>query len=329
MTWVKSLIRIIAGVLAVGCLLLGLFVYLVRQPAGSVEQNSFSGQADAARIEGDLRYIVEDCFPRDARHPDNLRKAAEYIDAQFKETGLPSSFQDYSADGTAYHNVVAALGPADGEVWVVGAHYDAYGEKPGADDNASGTAVLVEIARLLAARDAPAVRVVLVAYCTEEPPYFGSENMGSYVHAHRLAEDPERVGGMIGLEMLGYYCEVQPWPVALLDLAYTDRGDFIAVAGRWADRKLARELRRWIDGTAGIDAVSYSGPDPGGLSFSDHRNYWAEGFTAVMITDTAFIRNEHYHTDGDTPETLDYHRMAAIAEGVAGFLHARRPGGDQ
>lgn len=320
----KVILRIIIGVLVGTGFLLGLFVYLVRQPSAAVEDNGFQGQARPARIEQNLRYIVEDCFPRDAGNPDNLLKTADYVRVRFEEAGLDARYQEYEADGTVFRNVVAVAGPEDGDTWIVGAHYDAYMERPGADDNASGVAVLIEIAELLGGMEDIPARVVFVAYCTEEPPYFASESMGSYVHAHRLAATSHRVAGMVCLEMLGYYCEVQPWPVALLDLAYPDRGDFIAVVGRWADRKLARSLRTWIDGTPGIDAVSYNGPDPGGLSYSDHRNYWAEGFSAVMVTDTAFIRNPHYHTEQDTPEKLDYHKMASIAEGVAGFLHSRR-----
>jgi len=322
MTTCRTLIKI-SIVSALGILLLlAFFVVLVRQPLAAVKASPFAGRASAARIESDLLTIVEDCFPRDAGNPENLARAATHIAGRFAEAGLRVAYQDYTAGGTPYRNVVASAGPEAGDILVVGAHYDAYMEKPGADDNASGVAVLLEIARLLG--DEPLTRpVVLVAFCTEEPPYFASEQMGSFVHARRLAESGEPVSGMICLEMLGYYTEVQPWPVWLLDVAYPDRGDFIAVVGRWSDRQLARELRSWIDGTGGIDAVSYNGPDPGGLSLSDHRNYWAEGFTAVMVTDTAFIRNPNYHTDRDTPDTLDYEKMAAIAEGVAGYLQAR------
>ncbi len=323
MKYRRSIIKIFIGVIGGIFLLLGFFVGLVRQPMAAVDRNGFQGLASAARIEEDLRFIVESCFPRDAGNPDNLLTAAVYIRAGFEEAGLEARFQEYEADGQTYRNVVGTLGPRSGTVYVLGAHYDAYMERPGADDNASGTAVLMEIARLLGDRDDLQAQIVFVAFCTEEPPYFASTNMGSYVHAHQLAAGPDRVAGMICLEMLGYYTEEQPWPMWLLDLAYTDRGDFIAVTGRWSDRILAREVRSWIDGTAGIDAVSYNGPDPGGLSYSDHRNYWAEGISAVMITDTAFIRNPHYHTAEDTPDTLDYGKMASIAEGVAGFLHSR------
>ena len=318
----RTIIKILIGVIVGVFLLLGFFIGLVRQPMAAVSSNDFEGLASAQRIEEDLRFIVESCFPRDAGNPDNLLTAAVYIRAAFEEAGLEARFQEYEADGETYRNVVGILGPAGGDTYVVGAHYDAYMERPGADDNASGTAVLMEIARLLGGKDLQA-RIVFVAFCTEEPPYFASTNMGSSVHARQLAASADRVAGMICLEMLGYYSEVQPWPVWLLKLAFPGRGEFIGVAGRWSDRILAREVRSWIDGTAGIDAVSYNGPDPGGLSLSDHRNYWAEGFTAVMVTDTAFMRNPHYHTIDDTPDTLDYDRMAAIAEGVSGYLRSR------
>jgi Zn-dependent M28 family amino/carboxypeptidase len=212
--------------------------------------------------------------------------------------------------------VIAEFGPAGGDVLVVGAHYDAFvetGPLPGADDNASGTAGLLELARLLGTRrvDRP---VILVAYANEEPPFFGSEAMGSAIHAESLAATGRRVRGMICLEMIGYFSPRQTWPNRLFALIYPSRGDFIGVAGGWSDRQLARDVKRAMLG-ANIDVVSFSGPRATSDA-SDHRNYWPHGWPAVMITDTAFLRNPNYHTNRDTAETLDYAKMAAVVDGV-------------
>lgn len=225
----------------------------------------------------------------------------------------------FEARGRRYANVIAHFGPAaTGEpLLVVGAHYDAFGETgnlPGADDNASGTAGLLELARLLGL-DEPKGPVVLVAFANEEPPFFGSEQMGSAVHAESLASTNRAVRGMICLEMIGYYANKQSWPNALFALLYPDDGDFIGVTGGWADRQIARVVKRAIAGAGGIRAVSYSGARATSDA-SDHRNYWSRGWTAVMVTDTAYLRNPNYHTSGDVAATLNYEKMARVVDGV-------------
>jgi len=207
---------------------------------------------------------------------------------------------------------------------VVGAHYDVCGDLPGADDNASGVAGLLEIARLLATRP-PRVPVELVAFSTEEPPFFGGADMGSAVHAADLLRQRVHVTGMICLEMIGCYTDGtvrSPW---LLGLVYPRRGDFVAVVGRWEDRRLARRVKAGAKGAGGIRVVSFSGPPILGADLSDHRNYWSSGFHAVMVTDTAYLRNPRYHTSLDLPETLDYRRMAAVVDGVFNAIVSTPP----
>jgi Zn-dependent M28 family amino/carboxypeptidase len=194
-----------------------------------------------------------------------------------------------------------------------------FGANPGADDNASGTAGLLEMARLL--RDRPlARRVDLVAFTLEEPPFFATEGMGSRVHARALRAAGVRVEAMVGLEMIGYFSERQPWPSALLALVYPRRGDFAGVVGRPLDGGLARRVKGWMrvppaDGPA-VPVYSFNGPTMMGTDASDHASFWQEGMPAVMVTDTAFMRNPHYHGPGDRPGTLDYRRMATVVDGV-------------
>jgi Peptidase family M28 len=159
-----------------------------------------------------------------------------------------------------------------------------------------------------------------VAYANEEPPWFGSPGMGSAVHARSLKGQDVR--GMICLEMIGYFTETQPAPNALFRLLYPQRGDFIAVAGRWTDRALTRHVKRAILGT-GFPARSFTAPRDAGIDASDQRSYWDQGIPAVMVTDTADIRNPHYHAPGDTAGTLDYGRMAGVVGGVANAVIQR------
>lgn len=259
-------------------------------------------------------------MPRDSDHAGKLELAAAYVADRLSESGGLVTSQPFTARGAEYRNVVARYGPAGGPVWVVGAHYDAFGSTgpmAGADDDASGVAGLIELGRLLGRR-APAVRVELVAYANEEPPFFGSGDMGSAVHARSLTG--RKVRGMVCLEMIGYFTARQPWPAAVLRLLYPSRGDFIGVAGRSKDARLARFLKSGIRGAGGIRVFSFSAPEPVASDASDHRNYWAHGVPAVMVTDTAYIRNPNYHTSFDTPDTLDYIRMARVVDGVANAL---------
>lgn len=275
-------------------------------------------QPDALRRH--VQFLTTGVRPRSVSHPENLERAAAYIEDRFHDAGGRATRQTYRARGDEYSNVVAWFGPESNvePVLVVGAHYDAFGETgalPGADDNASGTAGLLEIARLLGSSD---VRrpVVLVAYSTEEPPFFGSGEMGSAVHANALAEEQRAVRGMICLEMIGFFSQTQAWPNSLFALLYPGTGDFISVAGGWSDRGLTKTVKRGIAGAGGVRVVSYSGARATSDA-SDHRNYWSHGWPAVVVTDTAFLRNPNYHTNRDTWDTLDYTRMARVVDGVA------------
>jgi hypothetical protein len=309
-------LRVLAVALAGLAVLLGLAFLAIRQPApGSVP---FLGgeRADARRLRRHVEFLAVEAAPRDVDHPENLDRVADYIRESFSRTGARVEEQTYPVYGRSFRNVLASFGPDAGPVLIVGAHYDAFGgfgENPGADDNASGTAGLLELARLLAGRPL-ARRVIVAAYSTEEPPFFGSPQMGSAVHARSLGDT--KVRGMICLEMIGYFAEKQPWPDPILGLLYPDRGDFIGVTGRWADRGLTREVKRAMRAAGIVPVYSFTAPRSAGLDASDHMSYWNRGIPAVMITDTAYLRNPNYHAPGDTAASLDYRRMAGVVDGV-------------
>lgn len=293
---------------------IGLRIAITQPTPGSYPFQS-GQRADPQILEQHVRFFTDTVFPRDYLHTDNLDHAAHYVSRAFQQVGAHVSEQPYSIDGREYRNIIARFGPPHGPVVVVGAHYDAYSELPGADDNASGAAGLLEAARLLASHthETP---VELVAYSTEEPPFFRSPDMGSAIHASSLRKSNRRIIAMIGLEMIGYFSEVQPAPFAVLRLLYPATGDFIVVAGRWADRSLIKEVKKSMRGASALDVRSYCGPTDLGSDLSDHRNYWGDRSHAVMVTDTAFIRNPNYHSKTDTPDTLDYSRMASVVDGV-------------
>lgn len=248
-------------------------------------------------------------------------RSADSIARELAATGARVSIQEFPARRQRFRNVIAELGPMGSKepALIIGAHYDVFslhGQFPGADDNASGTAALLELARVLHGRQL-ARPIMLVAYANEEPPFFGSEEMGSAVHARSLVEQHRSVAGMICLEMIGYYTDVQRFDSWVLRLMYPRRGDFIGVAGGWDDRALARSVKRAL--APSIHAVSFTGPRSM-LDASDQRNYWSRGWPAVMITDTAYERNPNYHTTRDTAETLDYERMARVVDGLAAYV---------
>jgi Zn-dependent M28 family amino/carboxypeptidase len=275
--------------------------------------------ADPARLEASVRALAVRFHPRDAGHVANLDAAAAWLAAELAASGARVSEQTWVTDGDTYRNVVARLGPDSPELVVVGAHYDVCDPLPGADDDASGVAGLLELARLLGEHP-PHGAVELVAYSLEEPPHFATPDMGSAHHAAALAEAGVRVRAMLSLEMLGYFSDEpnsQHYPVGPLAWLYPVRGDFIALVGNLAQGSLTRRVKRAMRAAGTIPIESINAPAwLTGIDFSDHRSYWERGFPALMVTDTSFYRNPNYHEASDTPETLDYARLARAVSAV-------------
>jgi len=281
---------------------------------------------DSARLEAHVKKLSIDFHPRSFDYPENLERTAAYIEAQFKEAGAQVSIQDVMVDANRYKNVVARFGPASGRLLVIGAHYDSHGATRGADDNASGVAGLLELAHLLG-KAAPKRPVELVAYTLEEPPYFRTRHMGSVWHASALKAAGQDVELMLSLEMIGYFSDrpgSQAYPVDAMKLGYPDRGHFIALVGQFGDFGLSRSVKAAMTGASELPVYSLNAPSiVQGVDFSDHRSYWAQGYPALMVTDTAFMRNRNYHRAGDTFDKLDYKRMAMVVQAV--FAVAQRP----
>ncbi len=277
--------------------------------------------ADASRLRSDVEALAGlpgyRCFER----PDDLERAAEWVRSALESSGLPVEDQSFVVGDRTFRNFFARYGPTGAPILVIGAHYDVCGEQPGADDNASAVAGLLELARLLD-RHRPDVahRIELALWPLEEPPNYRTPAMGSAVHASSLAAGKVRAGGMICLEMLGYFTDEpgsQEFPAPGMGLLYPTRGNFIAVVGNGSSWGFTRGVKARMAGATELPVRSINAPAllPG-VDFSDHYNFWKHGWDAVMITDTAFYRNPNYHQVTDTPDTLDYERMARVVTGV-------------
>jgi peptidase M28-like protein len=301
-------------------LLVGGWFWMTQPIAARRETQAVLPTVSPERLDRHVRMLAEGCSPRDAGHPANMERAASYIARELELSGASVSDQPFRAAGTIFRNVIAVLGPQTADRVVVGAHYDAAEGHSGADDDASGVAGLIELARAL--RDKPlARRVELVAFALEEAPFFATPEMGSVVHSLVLHASEGRVTAMISLEMIGFFSDrsgSQRFPFAALRAFYPGTGNFIAVAGRLRDARLVRRIKRSMRSGSNLPVYSINAPRSlPGLDLSDHASYWDRGDAAVMVTDTAFYRNPNYHTAADRPDTLDYPRMARVVEGIA------------
>ena len=242
----------------------------------------------------------------------DLETPARYIEQAFRSQGLEFSVQEFVSAGRRVRNIEAGAGDI-----VVGAHYDTVPGSPGADDNASGVAVLIELAAMK-------MPVRLVAFANEEPPYSFGPDMGSWAWAKRARDRGEPIRAMFSLEMLGYYRDTagsQRYP-APLGLFYPDRADFIAFVGDLGARGLVRRSIGAFRKSAAFPSEGVAAPAfiPG-VTWSDHWSFRRHGYPAIMITDTAFYRYPHYHLPSDTPDKLDYERMARVTLGLAAMLN--------
>ena len=228
-------------------------------------------------------------------------------------------------------NLIVTLPAAspDAPILIIGAHYDTVSRSPGADDNASGVAALLELARAFSEEPpARSIEIRMVFYANEEPPYFQTGAMGSYVHALSI-DNPDQVMGMISLESMGYFSDEpgsQNYPFPLL-LRYPSTGNFIAFVGDTSSRDFLRQAIGQFREEARIPSVGGTAPSVvQGIDWSDHWGYSRLGIPAFMITDTAPFRNPHYHRASDVPETLDYQRLALVVEGVEAMIRSLAEG---
>jgi len=316
--------RALLFAVVVGVCIVAAVALLLTQPVWAVHRTGVrEPEVDPDRLRKHVSALSQTFAPRDYARVENLDRAADYIEREFREAGAEISEQAFVVDSQHYRNIIARFGPETKERIVVGAHYDVCGPYPGADDNASGIAGLIELAHLLGKQKLH-TRVELVAYTLEEPPFFRTEQMGSAVHAESLVETHAKLRAMLCLEMIGYFTDEpnsQQYPLAELGALYPNKGNFIALVGAFDDIALLRRVKRAMIAASDLPLRSINAPRTlQGVDFSDHLNYWNHGFPALMITDTAFYRNKRYHHPEDVIGTLDFKRMAEVVKQVYGAV---------
>jgi hypothetical protein len=282
----------------------GAIWYVVAMPGESYE-GALDFTPEETELAARLRAHVE-FLAAEQRNVD-LERPARYIEQQL----VGSRPQEFQSGGRRVRNIESGAGAI-----VIGAHYDTVPGSPGADDNASGVAVLIELARMgLPAR--------FVAFANEEMPYFQTGEMGSHAWAARAHRGGEKISAMLSLEMLGYYRTVprsQGYPPPL-GWFYPDRANFIAFVGDVGSRTLVRRAIAAFRTHARFPSEGVAAPaGVPGVTWSDHWSFRSHGYPAIMVTDTAFYRYPHYHLPSDTPEKLDYMRMARVTLGLAALI---------
>jgi Zn-dependent M28 family amino/carboxypeptidase len=272
-----------------------------------------------AELVADVQVLAGEIGERNTNRSAQLNAAAEFVEGSLVRAGLTPRRESYEVGGGACHNLEVEIPGAGPDILVVGAHYDSVFGSPGANDNASGVAGLLALARRFAGK--PCGQTLrFVAFVNEEPPFFQTEEMGSFVYAKRCKERGDKITAMISLETIGYFSDEpgsQKYPAPGLGLLYPSKGDFIGFASNTGSRALLR---------AAVSAFRQAGRIPcqgaalpaavPGIGWSDHWSYWQFGYPAIMVTDTAPFRYPHYHEPTDTPDRLDYDRFALVVSGM-------------
>ena len=308
-------------------LLIAFYFYGVRMPGVSYSGPLPALSADAEmlrdRLSEHVRVLSMEIGERHANKRDRLDQAADYIEGQFADFEYVPKSEIINVKG--YRNIVVDLYGKQNrnKILLVGAHYDTTWMTPGADDNASGVAALLEIARSFRGKELP-ITIRFVAFANEEFPYYGTPDMGSLYHAQHAREQNENIVGMFSLEMLGYYSDQhrsQYYPKVIRSF-YPRQGNFIAFVSNIVSRPLLMDAITTFRDQTRFPTQGLAAPQwlVRGIRRSDHASFWVNGFQAVMITDTANYRNYGYHNIGDTHDSLDYDRMTIVVEGIMSML---------
>jgi hypothetical protein len=293
-------------------------------------------QETIERLEAHLRTLTETIGERSVRFPEHLNKTADYIQLFYEDIGIAVHREPYDYSDFKVDNVVAEIstGPQPSCRYLLGAHYDSVSGTVGADDNASAIAVQLETARCLKAllgREALDLAVTFVSFALEEPPVYGTRYMGSRVYAKKARKVQEKIDGMICLEMVGYACHepgCQHYPFPLGFFGYPKEGNYIGIVGNFKSGGFTKALFKAFQNNPELPVIKIRIPLNGrilpAVRLSDHASFWDQGFKAVMITDTAFFRNPHYHRPSDTMEKLDYRFMAELVESLLLFFKSHQ-----
>jgi hypothetical protein len=278
-------------------------------------------------LRSDVQKLAGEIGERNMWHYPQLSAAADFIENSFSRAGLRPRRDTYEIRGQACHNIETEISGASPEIILIGAHYDSVFGSPGANDNGSGVAAMLALARRFAKRQperrltqTPYKTLRFVAFVNEEPPYFLSGEMGSLVYARRCKERGEKISAMISLETIGYFSDAphsQVYPSRALGAFYPKVGNFIGFVSNVHSRTLLRRAIAVFRKHAKIPSEGAALPwfIPG-VSWSDQWSFWKNGYPGIMVTDTAPFRYPYYHSADDTPDKLDYDRFALVVSGM-------------
>jgi Zn-dependent M28 family amino/carboxypeptidase len=276
-----------------------------------------------AELAADVEYLASEIGERNIPHYPQLNAATEFIERSLASAGLQPRRDSYELHGRACHNLEVEIRGTRPQVVVVGAHYDSVFGSPGANDNASGVAGLLALARRFAGKPT-AQTLRFVAFVNEEPPYFQTEEMGSLVYARRCQARGDQISAMLSLETIGYFSDAphsQKYPSPGLGVFYPTTGNFIGFVGNFPSRALVRRAIGVFREQAKILAEGAALPSfVPGVGWSDQWSFWQCGYPAIMVTDTAPFRYPYYHMVSDTPAKLDYDRFALVVSGMEGVI---------
>jgi hypothetical protein len=272
------------------------------------------------RLKGHVAVLADDIGPRDVFVPDKLNAAGAYIRRFWEKAGYEVRAQAFRVkDITCRNFAVEITGESKpDEIVLVGAHYDTVSYSPGANDNGSAVAALLELSRLFSTKSTSRT-LRFVAFTNEEPPFFKTGSMGSLVYAKECREKKENIVAMVCLETIGYYRDehkTQKYPFPL-KFFYPDKGNFVAIVGNLRSKPLVKSFTRNFmeESDFPVECAAVFGFITG-IDWSDHWSFWHCGYPAIMITDTALFRYPYYHSSQDTPDKLDYHSLARVTHGV-------------
>jgi len=305
--------------------------------ASGTKMDMIDSKETIERLRNHVRTLTQTIGERSVLLPHNLEKTRAYIEKFYQDIGLPVHCEPYGYRDFTVSNVVAQISFCDRPTkhFILGAHYDSVAGTVGADDNASAIAVQLETARhlkMLTDHEKLDLVVKCVSFPLEEPPTFGTRHMGSSVYAYNARERKEPIDGMICLEMVGYTCHqrgCQDYPFPLMLFDYPKQGDYIGIVGNFASRSFTAALFRAFSQNPDLPVVKLTVPVGGFLlpsvRLSDHASFWHRGYKAVMVTDTAFYRNPHYHRTSDTMDKLDFDFMAQLVKSLLIFFRSHQP----
>ena len=271
----------------------------------------------------DVQTLAGDIGERNLNRYPQLQAAAEFIESSFVRAGLQAKRDSYTLNSVLCHNIDAEVRGSSPEIVLIGAHYDSVVGAPGANDNGSGVAATLALARRFAARSTSKT-LRFVVFVNEEPPFFQTPQMGSFVYASRCKQRGDKIAAMISLETIGYFSDAphsQKYPAPGLGIFYPTTANFIGFVGNFHSRALVRRAISLFRAQQKIPSEGAALPAfiPG-VSWSDQWSFWQHGFPAMMVTDTALFRYRHYHEPTDTPDKLDYDRFALVVSGLENVI---------